>query len=75
MTPESLLGRFVESMPLPERLAAAGLWVAYEIYTPENMALRRIEAAGRTHNDCITQLQSRGLDPARFEYTTIPAPY
>jgi hypothetical protein len=37
--------------------------------------LRRIEAIGDSAGDCILQLHSRGLDPANFEFSRLPAPY
>ena len=45
-----------------------GWWVAYEVYTPQTLPLKRIEAVGRDVPACVTQLESRGLDPLQFEF-------
>ena len=52
-----------------------GLHVALEIYSPETLPLRRIEAIGDSIADCLRTLQARGLDPARFEFSLLPSPY
>jgi hypothetical protein len=64
-------GRSPERLTLEERLALAGKYIALEIYTPENLALRRIEAIGDSLGDCIRALRERGLDPRRFEFTRL----
>lgn len=63
-----LIGRAPERLTLEERRQLAGWWVAYEVYTPETLPLKRIEAAGRDIPSCIEQLESRGLDPRNFEF-------
>jgi hypothetical protein len=69
------LGRNPDRLTLEERMALAGKFVALEVYTPENLALRRIEAIGNSMEDCVRMLQSRGLDPRQFEYTILSWPY
>jgi hypothetical protein len=69
------IGRAPDRLSLDERVALAGKYVALEIYTPKNLALRRIEAIGDSIEECIRMLQSRGLDPAHFEYTRLAHPY
>lgn len=69
------IGHAPEQLTLEERLALAGKIVALEIYTPETLPLRRIEAIGDSAGECIAQLQARGLDPANFEFTRLPPPY
>ena len=69
--PQRAIGRAPERLNLDERLALTGKYVALEIYTPEALPLRRIEAIGDTVQDCTRQLVARGLDPFRFEFTRL----
>jgi hypothetical protein len=69
------IGRSPDRLTLPERNALAGKFIALEIYTPENLAYRRIEAIGDSLADCVKTLKSRGLDPAQFEFTRLAPPY
>jgi hypothetical protein len=71
----SPIGRSPERLTLDERHQLTGKYVALEIYTPETLPLRRIEAIGDSIEECIRVLKSRGLDPTRFEYNRLPAPY
>jgi hypothetical protein len=73
--PMRAIGHAPEDLSLPDRIALAGKTIGLEIYTPETAPLRRIEAIGDTVAECIGQLRSRGLDPARFEFSRLPAPY
>ncbi len=73
--PLQAIGRAPERLTLEERHALIGKYIAMEIYTPEALPLRRIEAVGDTVADCARQLLSRGLDPARFEFTRLAPPY
>jgi hypothetical protein len=66
-----LIGRSPDTLTLQERISFAGKHVALEIYTPGNLALRRIEAVGDSLEECIRTLQDRGLDPRKFEFTLI----
>lgn len=66
-----LIGRSPEQLSLDERRLLTGFWVALEIYTPETLPLRRIEAIGRNVVECAKQLKSRGLDPRNFEFVAI----
>jgi hypothetical protein len=72
---EHLVGRYPERLSIQELTVFEGYVVALEIYTPETLPLRRIEAAGETAEDCMAQLAARGLDPRHFEYTMLKAPY
>lgn len=56
-------------------MALAGKYVAMEVYTPENLALRRIEAIGDSLEACVRMLKERGLEPGTFEYTRLSWPY
>jgi len=62
-------------LTLEERLALAGKFVALEIYTPETLPLRRIEAIGGSIEECMRTLKARNLDPAHFEFSRLRAPY
>ncbi|MFY9725640.1 MAG: hypothetical protein WB579_04020 [Bryobacteraceae bacterium] len=73
--PERAIGRSPERLTIAERLAFAGRYIALEIYTPRNLALRRIEAIGDSLADCIRMLRARGLDPTAFEFSRLSAPY
>jgi len=68
MDTAKVIGRAPERLTLEERSQLAGWWVAYEVYTPQTLPLKRIEAVGRDVPACIQQLESRGLDPRQFEF-------
>ena len=53
-------------------LALTGNIIALEIYTPETLPLRRIEAIGDSVPECIGQLQARGLIPAPAVAKPVP---
>jgi len=74
-TQERALGRSPDRLTLEERIHLVGKYIALEFYTPETLPLRRIEAIGDSIDDCVRMLTSRGLDPARFEYTRLAPPY
>jgi hypothetical protein len=69
------IGRPLDRLTLDERVALTGKIVAMEVYTPERVPLARIEAIGDTVEDCIAQLVSRGLEPLRFEFSRLHAPF
>ena len=69
------LGRSPDRLTPEERFELAGKYVALEIYTPDAAPARRIEAVGDSIADCIRVLKSRGLDPAKFEYTRLAPPW
>ena len=69
------VGRSPERLTLAERFALAGKYVALEIYTPQAIPLRRIEAIGDSAGECLRELKARGLDPARFEFVRLTRPY
>jgi hypothetical protein len=73
--PQRAIGRAPERLDLDERHALTGKYVALEIYTPEALPLRRIEAIGDTVSECMRQLAARGLDPLLFEFTRLAPPY
>ena len=69
--PKSLIGREPERLSLPENTALSGKWIALEVYTPQTLPLRRIDAVGDSVADCAAQLRSRGLDPENFEFSLV----
>ena len=73
--PRVALGRNPDRLSLEERMALAGKYVAMEVYTPEALPLRRIEAIGDSIADCVRMLKERGLDPMQFEFTRLAWPY
>ncbi len=68
---KKILGRAPERLTLEEQHALAGKFIAMEIYSPETLPSRRIEALGDTVDDCIRQLTARGLDAKKFEFSRI----
>lgn len=73
--PKRAIGRAPERLTLEERLALTGKFIALEIYSPDTLPLRRIEAIGDSVDECLRELVQRGLDPAQFEFSMLPAPY
>jgi len=69
------LGRNPDRLTPVERLALAGKYIALEIYSPETLPLRRIEAVGDTLAECLRNLKSRGLDARRFEFSRLARQY
>jgi len=72
--PHVALGRNPDRLTLEERMALAGKYVAMEMYSPETLPLRRIEAIGDTIEACVRMLKERGLDPGIFEFTRLAWP-
>lgn len=70
-----LLGRSPDQLTLRERHALAGKWIALELYSPAVLPLRKIEGVGASARECIQAIESRGLDPSKFEYVQMPPPY
>jgi hypothetical protein len=70
-----LLGAYPERLSLGQLRGLAGYMVALELYTPETVPVRRIEAIGETGEECMAELAARGLDPRHFEYIMLKAPY
>jgi hypothetical protein len=73
--PQRAIGRSPDRLSLEERLALTGKYIALEIYRPEDLPLRRIEAIGDSVQECMRQLAARGLDPIRFEFSRLGPPY
>lgn len=69
--PKKILGRAPERLTLDEAQALAGKFIALEIYSPDTLPARRIEAIADTVDECIRQLNERGLDPHQFEFSRL----
>jgi len=69
------VGQPLDALSLQERASLTGKWIALELYTPETLPVRIIEAFGASAGDCIAQLRARNLDPAHYEFTLLPPPY
>lgn len=69
------IGRAPERLNLDERIALVGKYIALEVYTPESLPFRRIEAIGDSLEECVRMLQSRGLAPSLFEFSRLAPPY
>lgn len=65
------IGRSPDRLSLEERQLLVGKFIALEIYSPDTLPLRRIEAIGDSLADCVRMLKSRGLDPTQFEFTQL----
>ncbi|MDR3699128.1 MAG: hypothetical protein P4L56_05800 [Candidatus Sulfopaludibacter sp.] len=65
------IGRSPDRLTLDERALLVGQYIALEIYCPDTLPLRRIEAIAGSLGECIRMLKSRGLDPLRFEFTQL----
>jgi len=70
-----VLGRNPDRLTPAERLALAGKYIALEIYSPDTIPLRRIEAIGDSLAECLRTLKSRGLDARQFEFTRLAKAY
>ena len=73
--PRKALGQSPERLSVGQLTALAGYVIAVELYTPETAPVRTIEAIAETAEECVAELAARGLDPKRFEYTMLKAPY
>jgi hypothetical protein len=82
-----LIGRRVGELSLPERLKYTNKWVAFRIYTPTtekppgdvvamlDERVRKVEAAGDSAQELVSQLRRKSLDPADYEFTILKPPY
>jgi len=72
---KELVGKPLDGLSLKQRSALTGKWVALQVYTPETLPLRTIEALGESARDCIRDLRARGFDISQFEFTLLRPPY
>ena len=63
------IGRSPESLSRKEKQRLSGMWIATELYSPDTLPLRMIEAVGASAAECVRMLRDRGLDPRKFEMT------
>ncbi|HOK47866.1 MAG TPA: hypothetical protein PLA43_01415 [Bryobacteraceae bacterium] len=73
--PAQAVGCAYEQLRPQQAAALAGLFAAFEIYEPSTAPLRRIEAIGKTPEECIRELAARGLDPRRYEIRRLKPPF
>ena len=72
---QKFVGKSLDGLPLSDRWNISGTWIATELYSPQRLPLRTIEAIGANARDCIRQLRERKRDPALFEYSPVSQPY
>lgn len=68
-------GKSLDGLNLKDRWKLAGAWMATELYSPQRLPLRVMQAIGSDAADCIRQLREQQLDPELYEYQPIPQPY
>ncbi len=71
VSPSAVVGRSPDTLSIQERSELAGQWIAIEIYSPATLPLRLISAIGDSPAACAATLQSKGLDPVKFEFSLI----
>ena len=71
----NLLGRVPDQLTIAERRQYSGKWIAIELYNIKTLPLRRIEVVGDSVADCATQLKSKDLAPASYEFVQIHPAY
>lgn len=69
------MGKSLDGLSVSDRWKLAGAWMATELYSPQRLPLRIMQAIGADALDCIRQLRARGLDPELHEYSPIAQPY
>lgn len=70
-----LIGQAPDRLDLTTRDEIVGKVVAMRIYSPQNLALQRIQAIGDSVEDCVRQLRDGGLDPLDYEFTRMNPPF
>ncbi len=72
---QNLIGMAPDRLDLATRDATVGKVIALKIYSPQNLALQRIQAVGETVQECVAQLRERGLDPLEHEFSRLNPPF
>ncbi|MCX6599505.1 MAG: hypothetical protein NTV70_24385 [Acidobacteria bacterium] len=72
---QAVIGLSPEVLSIAQRRALAGRWIALEVYTPQTLPLRLIQAVGATPEECAAALRARGLDPVQFEFSVLQPAY
>ena len=71
----NLVGMAPDRLDLATREAVVGKVIAMQLYSPQNLALQRIEAIGDSVQECVAQLRERGLDPLDHEFSRLNPPF
>ncbi len=66
------LGHAPEELSLSLREALSGHWVAFELYDPHRLPLRKIAAIADSARECFEALRAKGLDLSHYEVTRLP---
>lgn len=72
---QNVIGMAPDRLDLATREATVGKVIALQIYSPQNLALQRIEAIGDSVQECVAQLKERGLDPLGHEFSRLNPPF
>ena len=72
---EKFVGRSPDRLTLDEREALVGYYMARRVYTPNNLALQRIEAVGESVVACVEKLKRAEKNPLDYEFTRFNPPY
>lgn len=72
---DSAIGHAPEELSLPLREQITGHWVAFELYDPHRLPLRKIVAIAPTPAGCFATLRDKGLEVSHFEVVRLPAAY
>lgn len=72
---KSAIGKSLDGLHLDERWKLVGAWMATELYSPQRLPLRIIQAIGLDAAGCVRELRAQGRDPELFEYSPIAQPY
>lgn len=67
----TLTGRYPDQLTYAEHRHFAGAWLAFELYSPQTLPFRRIEAAAESVDGCIAALTARGLNPRHYEFVLL----
>ncbi len=70
-----LIGKTLDQLNLKTRDEVVGKVIAMKIYSPQNLALQRIEAIGDSVSECVEQLKSHDLDPLEYEFSRMNPPF
>ena len=62
-TQDRAIGRAPDQLSIEERTELTGKYIALEIYTPDALPLRRIEAIGDSVEECVRMLKAPWLGP------------
>lgn len=68
------IGHAPEELPLPLRESLTGKWVAFELYDPQRLPLRKIEAVGESAGECFAALRAAGKEITHYEVVCLAAP-